>query len=133
MTLIYSLTGPVRILLDVIKRLEPTLYPAASFSVSHSLIVFSKSTSAMSVPVTQARAYRRIIDGSRIEPVVDDLPKSLAPDEVLIKIHAVALNYRDVGMLKASKFSAPLAQGVPCCDCAAEVLIEVTAGSGLSQ
>ncbi|KAL4788756.1 alcohol dehydrogenase [Aspergillus venezuelensis] len=61
-------------------------------------------------------------DGSRIEPVIDDLPKSLAPDEVLIKIHAVALNFRDVGMLKASKFSAPLAQGVPCCDCAAEVL-----------
>ncbi|RDW78880.1 uncharacterized protein DSM5745_05732 [Aspergillus mulundensis] len=76
----------------------------------------------MSLPVTQARAYRRTADGSRIELVTDELPKSLAPDEVLIKIRAVSLNHRDVGMLKATKFSAPLSRGVPCCNCADGVI-----------
>lgn len=47
-----------------------------------------------------------------------------------MKIHAVSINHRDVGMLKSTRFSSPLVRGVPCSDCAAEV---VSVGEAVKQ
>ena len=57
-----------------------------------------------------------------LELVTEDLPTSLKPNEVLIRIHAVSLNYRDVAMMHGlypDRFTKP---GVPASDCAAEVM-----------
>ncbi|KAK5675000.1 hypothetical protein LTS10_012412 [Elasticomyces elasticus] len=52
----------------------------------------------------------------------ETLPEHLGPNDVLIKIHAVSLNYRDVAMLNG-KYPVPVIdRGVPTSDCAAEVV-----------
>jgi NADPH:quinone reductase-like Zn-dependent oxidoreductase len=52
----------------------------------------------MALPTT-ARVYRRTEDSKDIELSTESLPKDLAPTEVLIQIHAVSLNFRDVAMI----------------------------------
>ena len=52
----------------------------------------------------------------------EDLPSTLKADEVLIRIHAVSLNYRDVAMLHGKYPAEILEKGVPVSDCAAEVI-----------
>lgn len=71
---------------------------------------------------TISRSFRRTKDGKDIEMVEDALPKSLQPNEVLIKVHAVSLNYRDVAMMKGLYPVKVIDQGVPCSDAAATVL-----------
>jgi len=86
---------------------------------------------AMSYPSTYT-AYRRSAgkdSASRQNPLTLDksqetLPqeKDLGPNDVVIKIHAVSLNYRDVAML-VKEYPVPITeQGIPCSDCAAEVV-----------
>ncbi|KAL8883475.1 MAG: hypothetical protein Q9192_007146 [Flavoplaca navasiana] len=52
--------------------------------------------------ITTRRAYRRTDDYTpgkpRIEVVTEPLPLPLSPTKVLIKVHAVALNYRDANI-----------------------------------
>jgi NADPH:quinone reductase-like Zn-dependent oxidoreductase len=75
----------------------------------------------MSTPQSY-KAFRRSEDGSRLEMVEEKLPSSLHPNEVLIRIHAVSLNYRDVAMMHG-KYPVPvIARGIPASDCAAEVV-----------
>ncbi|KAF2474446.1 NAD(P)-binding protein [Lindgomyces ingoldianus] len=77
----------------------------------------------MSLPKTY-KAYRRTRGDlpRTIEPTIEHLPKELAPDEVIIKIHAVSLNFRDVGMLNG-KYPVPVQEhGIAASDCAAEVV-----------
>lgn len=75
----------------------------------------------MSLP-TSARVYRRTEDGKDIELVTEDLPKELAPTQVLIRIHAVSLNFRDVAMLN-DRYPAPADhRGIPCSDAGATVV-----------
>ncbi|KAI5270632.1 alcohol dehydrogenase [Aureobasidium subglaciale] len=75
----------------------------------------------MSFPTT-ARVYRRNEASNDIEQTTEDLPKSLKPTEVLIQIHAVSLNFRDVAMLN-NRYPAPHSpHGIPCSDAGASVI-----------
>ncbi|GAB7362833.1 hypothetical protein MBLNU230_g3136t1 [Neophaeotheca triangularis] len=83
----------------------------------------------MALP-TKTKAFRRTKDGKSIEAVEDSLPDSLQPSEVLIKIHAVSLNYRDVAMVEGTYPISVIERGVSCSDAAATV---VAVGSSVSQ
>jgi NADPH:quinone reductase-like Zn-dependent oxidoreductase len=73
----------------------------------HTYSAFRRTTGAL--PIT-------------IEPSQESLPKELGPHDVVIKIHAVSLNYRDVAML-IGKYPVPSTEReIPCSDCAAEVV-----------
>jgi NADPH:quinone reductase-like Zn-dependent oxidoreductase len=53
----------------------------------------------------------------------ETLPEALGANDVLIRIHAVSLNYRDVAMLQEGKYPAPVDDGgISASDCAAEVV-----------
>lgn len=53
----------------------------------------------------------------------DSLPDTLGAKDVLIRIHAVSLNYRDQAMLQEGKYPVPVQDGgVSASDCAAEVV-----------
>jgi hypothetical protein len=45
------------------------------------------------------KAFRRSKDGLFLEMVEEKLPSSLQPQDVLIRIRAVSVNYRDVAMM----------------------------------
>lgn len=78
----------------------------------------------MALPDTY-RAFRRTTGPPyplTIHPTTEPLPHSLAPHAVLLRIHAISLNYRDIAML-AAPFPMPVApNGIPTSDCAAEVV-----------
>ncbi|KAF2258919.1 GroES-like protein, partial [Lojkania enalia] len=70
------------------------------------------------------KAYRRTAGPypRTIELTTEHLPPSLSPKDVLIKIHAVSLNFRDVGMLDG-RYPIPVAEhGITASDCAAEIV-----------
>jgi NADPH:quinone reductase-like Zn-dependent oxidoreductase len=75
----------------------------------------------MSLP-TLSRSFRRSADSKSIELSEDALPKSLQPTEVLVQVHAVSLNYRDVAMIKGKYVVPVLDRGVPCSDASASVI-----------
>jgi NADPH:quinone reductase-like Zn-dependent oxidoreductase len=53
----------------------------------------------------------------------ESLPDTLGAHDVLIRIHAVSLNYRDVAMLREGDYPVPVEDGgVSASDCAAEVI-----------
>ncbi|OOQ84190.1 putative zinc-containing alcohol dehydrogenase [Penicillium brasilianum] len=68
------------------------------------------------------KAFRRTADGSSVEIAEETLLSSLEPDHVLIRIHAVSLNYRDVAMLNGKYPVQVIDRGIPASDCAAEVI-----------
>ncbi|KAL3490676.1 alcohol dehydrogenase [Aspergillus germanicus] len=76
------------------------------------------------------KAFRRTADGSTVEMVEENLPSSLQPTQVLIRIHAVSLNYRDVAMMNGMYPAQVIDRGIPASDCAAEV---VTVGSDVKD
>lgn len=79
----------------------------------------------MSIPIPRSyKAFRRTSGDTPliVQPVTEELPSSLTPEEVLIRIRAVSLNYRDVAMLNGKYPSFALERGIPASDCAAEVL-----------
>ncbi|KAB2579638.1 Zinc-type alcohol dehydrogenase-like protein, partial [Lasiodiplodia theobromae] len=81
---------------------------------------------------TTYQAYRRTTGPLplTIEKVTENIPSSLDADEVLIRIHAVSLNFRDVAMLDG-RYPLPfMERGIPASDCAAEV---VEIGSGVTD
>jgi len=80
--------------------------------------------------LTTYRSFRRTGDGTSIEMVEETLPQKLQPSEVLIKIHAVSLNYRDVAMLKGKYPHKVIDRGVSCSDAAATV---VSIGSSVTM
>lgn len=78
----------------------------------------------MSIPQSY-KAFRRS-RGSlpvTLELTTEQLPRSLSPQEVLIRIHAVSLNYRDVAMMNGKYPNPVIDQGIPTSDCAAEVVL----------
>ncbi|RAR06335.1 alcohol dehydrogenase [Stemphylium lycopersici] len=83
----------------------------------------------MSYPSTYTTYRRSAGNPSRETPLTvekcqESLPqeKDLGPKDVVIKIYTVSLNYRDAGML-IGNYSVPYTdQGIPCSDCAAEVV-----------
>ncbi|KAG2164395.1 hypothetical protein VTO58DRAFT_102917 [Aureobasidium pullulans] len=75
----------------------------------------------MSLPTT-ARVFRRNEASDNIEQSTESLPKELKPTEVLIQIHAVSLNFRDVAMIH-DRYPAPHDhRGIPCSDAGATVV-----------
>lgn len=53
----------------------------------------------------------------------ETLPETLGAHDVLIRVHAVSLNYRDVAMLQEGRYPVPVESGgVSASDCAAEVV-----------
>lgn len=75
-------------------------------------------------PPTEYKAFRRTTGDlpHTIEKSIEYLPSQLQPTEVLIKIHAVSLNYRDVAMLNGT-YPVPVEErGISASDCAAEVV-----------
>jgi NADPH:quinone reductase-like Zn-dependent oxidoreductase len=76
------------------------------------------------------KAFRRTADGSSVEIAEEKLPTSLEPDHVLIRIHAVSLNYRDVAMMNGKYPVQVIDKGIPASDCAAEV---ISVGSKVSD
>ena len=87
----------------------------------------------MSQVPSQRRAVRRTDDHTpgapRIRFVTEDLPQALHPTAVLIRVHAVALNYRDANIAHGGNPWPVIAQGIPGNDAAGEV---VGAGSRVS-
>ncbi|KAF4944692.1 hypothetical protein FGADI_12514 [Fusarium gaditjirri] len=77
----------------------------------------------MSIPETY-RAFRRTTGDlpRTIEPSTEKAPRELELNEVLIKIHAVSLNFRDVAMLNGLYPMEIKERGIPCSDAAAEVV-----------
>lgn len=79
----------------------------------------------MSLPA-KAQVFRRTEGDlprtikSALEPV--PAPNDLGARDVLIKIRAVSLNFRDVGMLNGRYPAEVEDKGIPCSDCAAEVV-----------
>jgi NADPH:quinone reductase-like Zn-dependent oxidoreductase len=57
-----------------------------------------------------------------IEMSEETLLRALDPTDVVIKVHAVSLNYRDVAMLIGTYPVPYKQQGIPASDCAAEVV-----------
>jgi NADPH:quinone reductase-like Zn-dependent oxidoreductase len=53
----------------------------------------------------------------------ESLPDTLGAHDVLLRIHAVSLNYRDVAMLREGGYPMPVEDGgITASDCAAEVI-----------
>ncbi|CAI7618372.1 unnamed protein product [Penicillium pancosmium] len=77
----------------------------------------------MAAPQTY-KAYRRSKGGipKTLQLTTEELPLTLDANQVLIKIHAVSLNYRDVAMLHGTYPVDYLDEGIPVSDCAAEVI-----------
>ncbi|BCS23916.1 zinc-dependent alcohol dehydrogenase family protein [Aspergillus puulaauensis] len=79
----------------------------------------------MSTPVTRRRTFRRTDDYTpgtpKLKPVQEALP-ALAPTGVLIKVHAVALNYRDANIANGGNPWPVVPNGILCNDAAGEVI-----------
>ncbi|CAG9978594.1 unnamed protein product [Clonostachys byssicola] len=80
----------------------------------------------MATPVKTRQAYRRTDDYTpgtpKVELVTEPLPAKLDPAAVLIKIHAVALNYRDANIANGGNPWPVTKNGVPGNDAAGEVI-----------
>jgi NADPH:quinone reductase-like Zn-dependent oxidoreductase len=83
----------------------------------------------MTLPTTN-KVYRRTSDGKSIELLEEPLSHDLKPNQALIKIHAVSLNFRDIAMLSGQYPVEVIKQGVPCSDAAATI---VAVGSAVNQ
>jgi NADPH:quinone reductase-like Zn-dependent oxidoreductase len=70
------------------------------------------------------KAFRRTVGTTptTLEQVTEEIPAILGPNDVLIKVHAVSLNYRDVAMMHGKYPIEVIDHGVPASDCAAEVM-----------
>ncbi|KAF5637557.1 alcohol dehydrogenase [Fusarium tjaetaba] len=79
----------------------------------------------MSQP-TQRQAWRRTDDYTKGAPkvklVTEDLPLPLHPTAVLIKVHAVALNYRDANIANGGNPWPVTPNGIPGNDAAGEIV-----------
>ncbi|OOF96680.1 hypothetical protein ASPCADRAFT_206864 [Aspergillus carbonarius ITEM 5010] len=76
--------------------------------------------------VTHRRAFRRTDDYTRGAPklklVIEELPLPLAPTAVLIKVHSLALNYRDANIANGGNPWPVIPNGILCNDTAGEVI-----------
>lgn len=83
------------------------------------------STMTTSQP-TSRRAFRRTDDHTpgtpKVKLVTEPLPLPLDPSSVLIRVHAVALNYRDANIANGGNPWPVTSHGVPCNDAAGEVI-----------
>ena len=75
---------------------------------------------------TERRAYRRTDDFTpgtpKVKLVTEPLPLPLHPTAVLVKVHAVALNYRDANIANGGNPWPVTPNGILCNDAAGEVI-----------
>lgn len=73
---------------------------------------------------TNYLAFERTTGGlpRSIRSSTETLPKNLQPHEVLLKIRAVSVNFRDVGMITGRYPTEVEERGIPSSDFAAEVI-----------
>ena len=75
---------------------------------------------------TTRRAFRRTDDYTpgvpKVQLVIEDLALPLTATQVLIKVHAVALNYRDANIANGGNPWPVIPFGIPCNDAAGEVV-----------
>lgn len=75
---------------------------------------------------TSRRAFRRTdvyTPGTpKVELVTEPLPSPLPPTSVLIKVHAVSLNYRDANICNGGNPWPVTPHGIPCNDAAGEII-----------
>lgn len=81
----------------------------------------------MSAPAPATRrAFRRTDDytpgGSRFRLVTEDLALPLTATQLLIKVHAVSLNYRDANIANGGNPWPVIPHGIPCNDAAGEIV-----------
>lgn len=78
------------------------------------------------IQVTQRRAFRRTDDykpgTAKLKLVHEALSLPLAPTAVLIKVHSVALNYRDANIANGGNPWPVVPNGILCNDAAGEVI-----------
>lgn len=59
-----------------------------------------------------------------IVPSTQTLTETLGPHDVVIRIHAVSFNFRDIAILQQGRYPAPAEpRGIPVSDCAAEAVV----------
>lgn len=72
------------------------------------------------------RAHRRTDDYAagtpKLKLVSEPLPSPLPPTSVMIKVHAVSLNYRDGNIVNGKNPWPVLPNGIPGCDAAGEIV-----------
>lgn len=75
---------------------------------------------------TSRRAFRRTDDHTpgapKVKLVTEPLPLPLAATQVIIKVHAVSLNYRDANIANGGNPWPVTPHGIPCNDAAGEVV-----------
>ncbi|CVL00482.1 related to zinc-binding oxidoreductase [Fusarium mangiferae] len=103
------------------------------FALTHHILLSYSDKAKISLPETY-RAFRRTTgDFPRtVEPSIENVPRLLGPNDVLIKIHAVSLNFRDVAMLNWIYPMKMEDRGIPCSDAAAEVVAVGSAVEGFA-
>lgn len=78
------------------------------------------------VQVTSRQAFRRTDDYTpgtpKVKLVTEALPLPLSPNSVLIKVHAISLNYRDANIANGGNPWPVVPHGIPCNDAAGEVI-----------
>ena len=76
--------------------------------------------------IKQRQAWRRTDDYTpgtpKLKLVTEDLPSSLGPTVALIKVHAVALNYRDANISNGGNPWPVVPNGIICNDAAGEII-----------
>lgn len=76
--------------------------------------------------IISRRAFRRTDDytrgKSKVKLITEDLSLPLHPTNVLIKVHAVSLNYRDANIANGGNPWPVTPHGVPCNDAAGEII-----------
>ena len=80
----------------------------------------------MTTVPSSRRAFRRTDDHTsgtpKVKLVNESLPSPLPPTSVLIKVHAVSLNYRDANICNGGNPWPVIPYGIPCNDAAGEVI-----------
>lgn len=78
------------------------------------------------LPITTRQVWRRTDDfrpgTAKIEKLEEDLPTALSPMEVLIKVQAVSLNYRDANIAYGGNPWPVTPHGIICNDACGEVV-----------
>lgn len=76
--------------------------------------------------VTSRRAFRRTDDYTpgtpKVKLITEALPSTIPSTSVLIKVHAVALNYRDANIANGGNPWPVTSHGIPCNDAAGEIV-----------
>lgn len=78
------------------------------------------------IAIESRRVFRRTDDYTpgtpKLKLTYEDLPSRLPSSSVLIKVHAVSLNYRDANIVNGGNPWPVIPHGIPCNDAAGEVI-----------